>query len=286
MSRPITRIIRFLSKDGKVYLGEQPPPGARAATVLEGNVFETLARTDKTAVIDRLLSPIVPTEIFCIGLNYLKHFEESAKLRGHTLPEKPAIFCKSRASLNHPESPVWIPRLPRGDELDYEVELAFVIGKTCRNVSKETALSYVHGYTVGNDVSSRHWQKNAGAGQWNKGKSFDTFTPLGPVLVTTDEIMDPQKLVLRSIVNGEVRQNSNTSDMIFSVAQIIEWLSTEQTLLPGTVVLTGTPEGVAAGMKQPKWLKSGDIVECDIESIGILRNFICDAPADLLTSKM
>ena len=122
-----------------------------------------------------------------------------------------------------------------------------VIGKTCRNVTKEDALDYVYGYTVGNDVSARYWQRQAGASQWIKGKSFDTFAPLGPCIVTSNEIQDPQNLTLKARVNGVEQQNASTRDMIFSVAQIIEWLSTEMTLLPGAVILTGTPEGVAIG---------------------------------------
>eukprot|EP01060_Flectonema_neradi_P010832 TRINITY_DN1791_c1_g1_i4.p1 TRINITY_DN1791_c1_g1~~TRINITY_DN1791_c1_g1_i4.p1 ORF type:complete len:305 (+),score=96.09 TRINITY_DN1791_c1_g1_i4:67-915(+) len=273
-----TRIIRFLSAEGNVVFGEEPKKGCRFADVLEGSIADGWTKTGKQAMIDTMLSPIVPTEIFCIGLNYMKHYHESAAGRGIPLPDKPSIFAKALSSLNHHDRPVWIPALERGDELDYEVEFTFVIGKPCRNVSPDEALDYVLGYTVGNDVSSRHWQKNAGAGQWIKGKSFDTFSPIGPVLVTTDEIKDPQALQIITRVNGEVRQNSNTSDMIFPVREIISWMSKDMTLLPGTVVMTGTPEGVAAGMPEPKWLKSGDVVECEIEKIGTLRNFIVPSP--------
>ena len=127
-----------------------------------------------------------------------------------------------------------------------------IIGKECRDVKKEDALDYVFGYTVGNDVSARHWQRQAGASQWIKGKSFDTFAPLGPCIVTKDEIVDPQKLTLKTRVNGEEQQNASTADMIFSVAQIVEWLSTDTTLQPGAVILTGTPEGVAIGAYLPR----------------------------------
>ena len=273
-----TRIIRFLSAEGKVLYGEEPRSGHRFADVLEGGIADGWTKTGKQAMIDTMLSPIIPTEIFCIGLNYMKHYQESALGRGIPLPEKPAIFAKALSSLNHHDRPVWIPALERGAELDYEVELTFIIGKPCRNVTPEEALDYVLGYTVGNDVSSRFWQKNAGAGQWIKGKSFDTFSPLGPVLVTSQEIKDPQKLQVSTRVNGELRQNSNTADMIFPIRDIISWMSQDTTLLPGTVVMTGTPEGVAAGMKKPKWLKFGDVVECEIEKIGTLRNFIVPSP--------
>merc|ERR1711957_1101469 len=157
-----------------------------------------------------------------------------------------------------------------------------VIGKPCRNVKKEDALQYVHSYTVGNDVSSRHWQKNAGAAQWIKGKSFDGFCPLGPVLVTSEAITDPQKLRISTRVNGQTQQDSNTADMIFTCAQCIEWLSDNMTLLPGTVIMTGTPEGVAAGRTPPNWLKDGDIVECEVSGIGVLRNVIAtNSPSKL-----
>ena len=278
---PITRIIRFVS-EGSVFLGEEPPAGRVDATVLEGCLFEgTLQRTARTRRVDKLLAPLQPQQIFCIGLNYIDHFQESAAGRGISLPEKPSIFVKANSSLNHPDSQVWIPaNLPeKGEQVDYEVELAIVIGKHCRNATKANALDYVAGYTVANDVTNRHWQKNSGASQWVKGKSFDTFSPLGPVLVTSEEIPDPSNLKLSCSVNGEVRQNSNTSCMIHPVVNIIEWLSTEQTLLPGTVIMTGTPEGVAAGMEKPKWLVHGDIVEASIEKIGTLRSFIVNSPS-------
>eukprot|EP01059_Diplonema_ambulator_P008126 TRINITY_DN17658_c0_g1_i1.p1 TRINITY_DN17658_c0_g1~~TRINITY_DN17658_c0_g1_i1.p1 ORF type:complete len:303 (+),score=65.53 TRINITY_DN17658_c0_g1_i1:70-909(+) len=275
--RAVTRIIRFLS-EGKVYYGEQQRGMGNAAEILTGDIFKGLERTGEVKPVEVLLSPIVPREIFCIGLNYMKHYEESAKGRGIPLPEKPSIFMKSLASLNRPEAPVYMPKLELGEHLDYEVELAFVIGKLCKDVKRDDALNYVLGYTVGNDVTSRHWQKNAGAGQWIKGKSFDTLCPLGPVLVTAQSITDPQTLNVKTRVNGELRQNSNTKDMIFSVAEIIEWLSTDMTLYPGTVVMTGTAEGVAAGKENPPWLVPGDVVECEIERIGTLRNFIASPP--------
>ena len=149
----------------------------------------------------------------------------------------------------------WMPDIEYAEQLDWEVELTVVIAKRCRNVKKERALDYVLGYTVGNDVSSRHWQKQAGAGQWIKGKSFDTFCPLGPVLVTRAAIPDPQTLQVTTRVNGAVQQHESTSDMIFTVAECIEWLSNNMTLLPGTVIMTGTPSGVAAGRMPPNFLK-------------------------------
>jgi len=171
-----------------------------------------------------------------------------------------------------------MPDIEYGEQLDWEVELTVVIGRTCRNVKKEDALGYVLGYTVGNDVSSRHWQKNAGGSQWIKGKSMDTHGPIGPVLVTTAELPDPQALQVITRVNGEVQQDELTKDMIFSVAEIIEWLSDNMTLHPGTVIMTGTPAGVAAGRSPPNFLKVGDCVECEVPGIGVLRNRVVMAP--------
>jgi len=280
LSGSVTRIIRFVGDDNKVHFGEEPERG-QPATVLEGDLFSGLKRTSTQRSIRTLLSPLVPVDIFCVGLNYMKHWEESAKLRKIPLPEKPVIFMKPSSALNHPNADIWIPSIVHGDQLDWEVELAIVIGKECRNVKKEQALDYVLGFTIGNDVSSRHWQKNAGADQWIKGKGFDTFAPLGPVLVTTQAIPNPQTLRIQTRVNGATQQDSNTADMIFSCGQIIEWLSTDMTLRPGTVILTGTPSGVAAGRSPPNWLKAGDVVECEIENIGLLKNKITNPPSRL-----
>jgi 2-keto-4-pentenoate hydratase/2-oxohepta-3-ene-1,7-dioic acid hydratase in catechol pathway len=147
-----------------------------------------------------------------------------------------------------------------------------VIGKTCKNVSKADALSYVLGYTCANDVSARDWQKDWGGSQWCRGKTFDTFCPLGPCIVTTDEIPNPNALQIKTIVNGEVLQDWNTSDMIFDVPTLIEFLSGSTTLLPGTVILTGTPHGVGMARKPPRWLQAGDSVTISIEGIGELTN--------------
>ena len=161
-----------------------------------------------------------------------------------------------------------------GPEVDYEAELAVVIGKTARNVSEEDALEYVFGYTCANDVSARRWQKHGGGGQWVKGKSFDSFCPLGPVLVTADEIPDPQTLKVESILNGKVMQDGHTSDMIFPVARLIQLLSQDTTLLPGTLILTGTPAGVGFARKPPVFLADGDRIEVRISGIGVLSNSV------------
>ncbi|MCB1775707.1 MAG: fumarylacetoacetate hydrolase family protein, partial [Gammaproteobacteria bacterium] len=159
-----------------------------------------------------------------------------------------------------------------GPEVDFEAELAVVIGKEARNVGVDEALRYVLGYTCANDVSARRWQKHGGGGQWVRGKSFDTFCPLGPVIVTADEIPDPQRLAIRSELNGEVMQSSTTADMIFSVAELVAFLSRDTTLAPGTVILTGTPEGVGFARKPPVFLDDGDTITISVGAIGTLSN--------------
>ena len=158
------------------------------------------------------------------------------------------------------------------DQVDYECELAVVIGMTCKNVAAKDALDYVLGYTCANDVSARDWQHFHCGGQWTKGKSFDTFCPLGPILVTADRIPNPQILPIRTILNAEIRQESFTGDMIFTVAELIEFLSGSTTLLPGTVILTGTPPGVGVASDPPRFLKAGDELAIEISGIGMLRN--------------
>jgi 2-keto-4-pentenoate hydratase/2-oxohepta-3-ene-1,7-dioic acid hydratase in catechol pathway len=195
-------------------------------------------------------------QFIAIGLNYGKHAAET----GAQPPKEPIVFNKAITCIQGPDDEVVIPE--GSEQSDWEVELAVVIGRTTRRVSKADALSYVAGYALANDVSERHWQAHRG-GQWVKGKSFDTFGPLGPYLVTADEIPDPQKLPLSLKLNGETKQNSSTSDMIFSVAEIVSYLSQVMTLLPGDVIVTGTPEGVGLGHKPPLFLKRGDVMELE-----------------------
>jgi 2-keto-4-pentenoate hydratase/2-oxohepta-3-ene-1,7-dioic acid hydratase in catechol pathway len=179
---------------------------------------------------------------------------------------------KNIAAVQNPGDPIILPRHLRSDEVDYECELAVVIGERCRNASQADALKYVRGYTCANDVSARDWQKRRSGGQWCRAKSFDTFCPLGPVLVTPDEIPNPNALNIRTLVNGEVLQQSNTGDMIFDVPTLIEFLSGSTTLLPGTVILTGTPSGVGMARTPARWLQPGDVVTVEIEKIGALTN--------------
>lgn len=206
----------------------------------------------------------VPEKIICVGLNYRRHAQES----GMSVPDAPVYFSKYANSLIGHDADVV---LPEGViENDYEVELAVIIGKQTKSVSVDEALAAVFGYTIGNDLSARELQRRTS--QWLYGKAIDGFLPLGPWLVTADEVSDPQNLQLRCTVNGELRQDSNTADMVFSVAEIVSDLSRIMTLRPGDVILTGTPEGVAMGMESPPWLKPGDVVVCEIEGLGSLVN--------------
>jgi 2-keto-4-pentenoate hydratase/2-oxohepta-3-ene-1,7-dioic acid hydratase in catechol pathway len=185
---------------------------------------------------------------------------------------------KTDSAVQNPGDPIELPVTLKSNEVDYECELAVVIGKTARNVKKDKALEYVLGYTCANDVSARDWQKDFGGGQWCRGKTFDTFAPIGPCLVTPDEIPNPNALGIKTILNGKVMQDWNTNDMIFDVPTLIEFLSGSTTLTPGTVILTGTPHGVGMARKPPVWLKAGDSITIEIEKIGSLTNPVVDEP--------
>lgn len=206
-----------------------------------------------------------PAKIFCIGLNYRKHAEET----GAAIPTTPVVFSKYGNALTSHQAVVNISE--ETHELDYEAELAIIIGRAASRVSEQDALDYVFGYTTANDVSARDLQHRTG--QWLLGKSLDGFLPLGPVVTTADDISDPNSLDIRLWMNGEERQHSNTRDMIFSCREIVSYLSRFWTLLPGDVILTGTPEGVITGRKGPKrWVEAGDEIQLEIERIGRLSN--------------
>src|SRR5690606_29596218 len=232
------RIIRCLTDDGQVTFAAEQPDGG--PLLLRGNLYGQLETTDTPIHVAQRLTPIDPTMIWCIGLNYRRHAEET----GARLPEYPVVFAKGPNAALAAGAPIEIPQVLASEQVDYECELAVVIGKRCKNVTPERALDYVLGYTCANDVSARDWQVKQGGSQWSRGKTFDTFAPLGPVLVTADEIPNPNALRISTRLNGQVVQDSNTSDMIFDVPQLIAFLSGSTTLLPGTVILTGTPEGV------------------------------------------
>lgn len=260
------RLIRFVDSQGHTRHGVAA--ATDQAYPLSGDLYGEFTIAAETIQVAQLLAPVVPTNIYCIGLNYREHAEES----GVALPERPLVFMKPTSTLTHPGSPILLPKVQHDSEVDYECELAVVIGKTCRDVSETDALDYVLGYTAAHDVSARTWQLQAGGGQWIRGKGFDTFCPLGPVLVTPDEIEDPQALRLKTELNGTIMQDHTTGDMIFTVRQLIAFLSQDTTLLPGTVILTGTPQGVGFARQPPIWLKAGDQVVIEVEKIGRLIN--------------
>lgn len=205
-----------------------------------------------------------PSKIVCIGLNYAKHAAES----GAQVPPEPVIFFKSTTALCGPYDNVIIPR--NSIKTDWEVELAFVIGKKASYVDEADAMDYVAGYILHNDYSEREFQLER-SGQWVKGKSNDTFAPMGPFMATKDEIADPHKLRLWLKVNGEMLQDSNTDDMVFKIPKLVSYLSQFMTLLPGDVISTGTPFGVGLGFKPPRYLKPGDVIELGIDNLGIQR---------------
>lgn len=237
--------------------------------LLQGDPFDSLADSGRRVSVRQLLAPVEPRAILCIGLNYRQHVGEF----GGELPKRPVLFMKNPAAVAHPGAPILLPSsCLNPPQVDYETELAVVIGRVAKNVSVAGALDYVMGYTIGNDVSARRWQKEEGGGQWVRGKSFDTFCPLGPALVTPDEIPDPQRLKISCTVNGRLVQDDTTANMIFPVAELIAYLSQDTTLLPGTVIMTGTPSGVGMARTPPLFLLPGDIVEMTIEPIGTLTN--------------
>lgn len=260
------KIIRYRDRQGVVGLAALQPDGS--ANHITGDLFSSFQTSPQKVEVAKVMAPLEPTSLICIGLNYRRHAEETRA----KIPEFPVVFFKGLNTVLSPGDPIRLPRHLRSNEVDYECELAIVIGRRCKNVSRADALNYVLGFTAANDVSARDWQKGWGGGQWCRGKSFDTFCPLGPCLVTPDEIGNPNQLALRTTVNGEVLQDWNTNDMIFDVPTLIEFLSGSTTLLPGTVILTGTPHGVGMARTPPRWLQSGDSVSVVIEKIGTLTN--------------
>ncbi|MEX0677483.1 MAG: fumarylacetoacetate hydrolase family protein [Pirellulales bacterium] len=266
------KIIRYLDRQGQIGFAAQQPDGA--AREITGDLFGSYRVTDRAADVKKLLAPVAPPAILCIGLNYRRHAAEGKA----PIPKWPVLFIKSPSAVQNPGDPILLPRQLRSDQVDYECELAVVIGRQCKNVLREEALDYVLGYTCANDVSARDWQKEMGGSQWCRGKTFDTFCPLGPCLVTRDEIADPNSLAIKTILNGEVMQDWNTGDMIFDVRALVEFLSGSTTLPAGTVILTGTPHGVGMARTPPVWLKDGDTVTIEIEKIGSLTNPVLDEP--------
>ncbi|KAG5416684.1 hypothetical protein I9W82_005648 [Candida metapsilosis] len=282
------RLIRFVANDGKIYRGEPIVTDAEydvgkqflqgktiKAKVVKGDIFKDAVVTDEELDVKQLLGPLTQDDvpiIKCVGLNYMKHIQEG----GRTPPPYPSIFYKPRFSVADFGEPIPIPKIAQENQCDYEGELCVVIGKTGKDIKEEDALSYVAGYVSGNDVSARTWQRDpkyaGGVPQWCFSKSFDKYAPLGPQLVSTQVIPDPAALELTTRVNGEVRQHTGTDDLLFNVAKIISFISQSTTLEQGTVIMTGTPSGVAMGMKEPKFLQHNDEVEVEISQIGTLSN--------------
>lgn len=260
------KIIRYSDPGRQIHYAALQPDGS--AMRLDGDPFAGLVPTRQPADITQLLAPVAPAGLLCIGLNYRRHAEET----GAKLPVHPILFMKGLNAVQNPDGPILIPTHMASREVDYEAELAVVIAKSCKNISRQHAMEYVLGYTCANDVSARDWQKHGGGGQWCRGKSFDTFAPLGPCLVTPDEIPDPNNLRIKTTLNDQVVQDWTTADMIFDIPELIEYLSSSTTLLAGTVILTGTPHGVGMARKPPLWLQPGDQVTVEIEKIGALHN--------------
>jgi 2-keto-4-pentenoate hydratase/2-oxohepta-3-ene-1,7-dioic acid hydratase in catechol pathway len=215
----------------------------------------------------RLLPPVPdPPKIICIGLNYRDHAAES----GVPAPPEPVLFSKYTTALIGHLEPIVLPKVSQ--EVDYEAELVVVIGRGGRHIPRERAFEHVGGYTIGHDVSARDWQLNKPGKQWMAGKTFDTFAPVGPELVSPDEISDPHNLSIRLRLNGQTMQDSNTRQLIFGVDELISYLSKVFTLEPGDLIFTGTPPGVGMARKPPVWLKPGDSVEVEIDHLGTLKN--------------
>jgi 2-keto-4-pentenoate hydratase/2-oxohepta-3-ene-1,7-dioic acid hydratase in catechol pathway len=254
--------VRFSAKTGRIQYGIVE--GDRIA-VAEGNPIAGLKRTGASVPLAgaKLLAPVEPVNVLCIGQNYKAHVEEG----GDKLPKAPILFMKTTTAVIGPDEPVVIPKVAPA-EVDYEAELALVIGKTARNVPESEALKYVLGYTCAHDVSARDCQRNDG--QWVRAKSFETFCPIGPWLET--ELKNPLGVRVQGRLNGQTMQDAPTSLMIFSIPFLISYLSRGMTLLPGTLLLTGTPAGVGFARKPPVYLKPGDVFEVEVDGIGTLKN--------------
>lgn len=259
----MARLARVSIDDGLPRYAQVGTDGT--ITLIEGDILGEWSLGEQTMALSdvRLLAPVIPPNIIAIGLNYRAHARES----GMDLPERPVIFLKATTALTNPGSPIVLPEVAP-DEVDYECELAMVIGKLCRHVTEEEALDYVLGYTCSNDVSARDCQRRLDV-QWARAKSFDTFAPMGPWIETE---LDPDEVGIRTRLNGDIMQESNTDDLIFSCRQLVSYISHSMTMLPGTVIMTGTPQGVGFARTPAVFLRPGDAVEVEIDGIGTLKN--------------
>lgn len=285
------RLIRFVATDGRVLRGEpiMPYPGfdlgqtttatnLKAKIITGDDIYDNTGNTkvtDEVVTVKHLLGPLAQADVpilRCVGLNYTTHIKEA----GRSPPPFPFIFFKPSTCILDHNADVVIPKICQDDQADYEGELCLVIGRDAKDVSEADALSYVAAYTCGNDVSSRKLQRDpALAGripQWGFSKGFDTFAPLGPCLLNSTLVEDPSKLHLKTIVDGEMRQAEGVSDLLFGCAYLVSYLSTGTTLQKGSVIMTGTPGGVGAGMNPPRYLVPGNVMEIHIPEIGTLKN--------------
>ena len=263
------KIIRFASTGKEVFYGVFSPERPDCAKIIEGNILEDYKITSREEKISQWLPPIIPVNILALGINYKKHGDETVM----SCPDQPILFIKATSSVTGHNHPVVLPAIGP-DMVDYEAELAVVIGKSAKNIEPARAMDHIFGYTCANDVSARDWQFDKQKGQWARGKSFDTFCPLGPWIVTKDEIGNPDDLAISAILNGRTVQDARTSEMIFNIQTIVSNLSCAMTLLPGTVILTGTPEGVGFTRQPPLFLHTGDVISVEIENSGTLTNNI------------
>ena len=261
------KILHFISEDNQTLYGLYDLQSPKEAMIIQGNILGHFEITSRRTRIKSFLPPIDPCNILALGLNYRRHADETKM----AYPEIPIVFIKATNSVVGHLSPILLPDAG-SEKVDYEAELAIIIGRKVKNLSPLDAMDCILGYTCANDVSARDWQMEKQNKQWARGKSFDTFCPLGPYLVTRDDVPDPHDLRIRTILNGKTLQDSSTGDMIFNIPTIISDLSRSMTLLPGTVILTGTPEGVGFTRQPPVYLQRGDKVTIDIENIGTLTN--------------
>jgi len=266
------RIARIADREGNVHYAA-PTGQPHTFRRLRGSWGDGFRESGESIEGGRLLAPLEPAVIYAIGLNYRDHAAET----GAPLPEYPVLFFKNPRAVIGPGEAIRLPRRLRSDQVDSEAELAVVLARDCRNATRENAMDFVAGFTCANDVSARDWQKKRSGGQWCRAKSFDTFCPLGPWVVTPDELPSPLHLSIRGMLNGTVMQESNTAQMIFDVAALLEFLSADTTLPGGSVILTGTPHGVGMARNPPVWLRPGDKVEVEIVGIGTLANPVVEA---------
>lgn len=261
----VTAVDSSIPTDMRTFLQDFDVNTAAASRAIQNALDRNILQPDAYD----LKAPIYdPQKLICIGLNYRDHCAE----QNIKVPEEPLIFSKFSSSITEPNGAVELSDLVK--ELDFEVELAFVMSKAGRNIKAADAMSYVAGYTVAHDVSARDWQMKKNGGQWLIGKTFDTYCPLGPAIVTTAAISDPHNLGIRCRLNGETVQDSNTNQLVHKTQDLVAWISQFVTFQPGDVILTGTPPGVGVFRKPPLFMKKGDVVECEIDEIGTIRNVI------------